>query len=190
METRGFLILFLSIICSALVVESSRSRERDHLKRARLQMEMDYPEFVSKLKLYMDAGLTSRSAWLKIADDYQKGQEAGKREKRSLYEKIVKSGFEMKSGVSEQRAYERFGERCPVSCYKKLMGLLIQNARKGNRGLSELLEAEMWQAFEERKALAKRQGEEAGTKLLLPMMGMLVVVMVIVIAPALMSMQM
>jgi len=52
------------------------------------------------------------------------------------------------------------------------------------------LEAEMWQAFEERKALAKRQGEEAGTKLLLPMMGMLVVVMVIVIAPALMSMQM
>ena len=56
--------------------------------------------------------------------------------------------------------------------------------------MGELLETEMWQAFENRKALARKQGEEAGTKLLLPMIGMLGVVMVIVIAPALMSMQM
>ena len=78
----------------------------------------------------------------------------------------------------------------PIGAVKKLVGLLTQNLRKGNRGLGELLETEMWQAFENRKALARKQGEEAGTKLLLPMIGMLGVVMVIVIAPALMSMQM
>ncbi len=41
-------------------------------------------------------------------------------------------------------------------------------------------------AFEERKALARRRGEE-GTRLLLPMFLMLAVVLVIVIVPAFLS---
>lgn len=53
---------------------------------------------------------------------------------------------------------------------------MSQNLRKGTKGLSELLKLESIQAFEERKARAKRLGEEAGTKLLLPMFLMLVVV--------------
>ena len=58
---------------------------------------------------------------------------------------------------------------------------MSQNLRKGTKGLSELLKLESIQAFEERKARAKRLGEEAGTKLLLPMFLMLVVVLIIVI---------
>ena len=38
--------------------------------------------------------------------------------------------------------------------------------------------------FEDRKARAKRKGEETGTKLLVPMIMMLAVVLVIVIVPA------
>ena len=43
------------------------------------------------------------------------------------------------------------------------------------------------EAFIERKALARKAGEEAGTKLLLPMGLMLCVVMVVIIVPAFMS---
>ena len=46
------------------------------------------------------------------------------------------------------------------------------------------------QAFEERKARAKMLGEEAGTKLLVPMFIMLAIVLVIVTVPAFLSMQM
>ena len=42
-------------------------------------------------------------------------------------------------------------------------------------------------AWEERKNLARRLGEEAGTKLLLPLFLMLLVVMVIMVVPALFS---
>ena len=56
-------------------------------------------------------------------------------------------------------------------------------------GLTELLKLESIQAFEERKAQAKRLGEEAGTKLLLPMFLMLAVVLVIVIVPAFLTLQ-
>ena len=66
---------------------------------------------------------------------------------------------------------------------------MSQNLRKGTKGLTELLKLEARQAFEERKAQAKRLGEEAGTKLLLPMFLMLAVVLVIVIVPAFLTLQ-
>ena len=52
-----------------------------------------------------------------------------------------------------------------------------------------LLEQEAQNAFEERKHAAKRYGEEAGTKLLFPMMLMLGIVMVILLVPAVLAFQ-
>ena len=56
------------------------------------------------------------------------------------------------------------------------------------KNLQELLAQEMDTAWEQQKQAAKRLGEEAGTKLLLPLFLMLLVVMVLVIVPALMVM--
>ncbi len=66
----------------------------------------------------------------------------------------------------------------------KLSALLSQNIRKGSNDLLRVLRQEADNAFAERKSLAKKLGEEAGTKLLLPMMMMLCVVMVIIMIPA------
>ena len=67
------------------------------------------------------------------------------------------------------------------------MTLLEQSVRKGGSGLSEALLQEEIVAFEERKNLARRYGEEAGTKLLGPMVVLLLVVMSMVLLPAFMS---
>ena len=56
------------------------------------------------------------------------------------------------------------------------------------KNLQELLAQEMDTAWERQKQAAKRLGEEAGTKLLLPLFLMLLVVMVLVMVPALMVM--
>ena len=96
---------------------------------------------------------------------------------------------EMQSGVTEAESYERFGRRCKVQEYVKFGALLSQNLRKGTKGLVQLLRIDALQAFEERKTRARRLGEEAGTKLLLPMFLMLSVVLVIVVVPAFLSMQ-
>ena len=87
----------------------------------------------------------------------------------------------------ESESYERFGRRCGVQEYIRLGALLSQNLRKVTKGLNDLLYLEMVQSFEERKARAKRLGEEAGTKLLMPMFLMLGVVLVIVVVPAFFS---
>ena len=53
-----------------------------------------------------------------------------------------------------------------------------------------LLELEAIDAFEDRKNLARKYGEEAGTKMLFPMVMMLVVVMGIIMFPAIMTFSM
>ncbi len=49
------------------------------------------------------------------------------------------------------------------------------------------MRSECKDALQERKANARRLGEEAGTKLLLPMIMMLAIVMVVIIVPAFVS---
>ena len=58
----------------------------------------------------------------------------------------------------------------------------------GNERVLEQLEYEATQAIEERKAQARRRGEEMGTKLLLPMMMQLLLILVMVMIPAFISM--
>ena len=82
------------------------------------------------------------------------------------------------------RAYELLGSRCGLPLYRKLSTLLIQNVQKGAAGMLDTLRQESWKVNEERKNQIKRKGEEAGTKLLFPMMLMLGMVMILVIVPA------
>ena len=65
--------------------------------------------------------------------------------------------------------------------------MLSQNVRKGSKGLTELLGREAEEAFEDRINLAKKLGEEAGTRLMIPMFLMLAIVFATVIVPAFFS---
>ena len=80
------------------------------------------------------------------------------------------------------------GERNPLREYRKLALLLEQNLRKGTRELLAMLDREELLAFELRQNLAKKAGEEASTRLLLPMIGLLGIVMAILLIPAMMTM--
>lgn len=164
-----------------------KQNEGKELEKKRSQMTLDYPEIVSKLTLLLGAGMTVKRAWKKIAEDYsaKKGKSV-----RYAYEEMCVTCHEMDSGMAESESYERFGRRCGTQEYLKLGALLSQNLRKGTKGLGDMLRAEARQAFEDRKARAKRLGEEAGTKLLMPMFLMLAIVLIIVIVPAFLSVQM
>lgn len=129
--------------------------------------------------------MTIRKAWEKICADYEIRKSEGKR--NYAYEEMQIAGQEMKSGISEMSAYERFGKRCGIQLYSKFSALLTQNLRKGSTKLGPLLKEESRLAFEERKNAARKAGEEAGTKLLFPMMMMLCVVMLMILLPAFMT---
>lgn len=187
-ETRGVVLAAMAVIIGLLLGMLEKQNQEKELSLRRRQMQLDYPEIISKLTLLMGAGMTVKRAWKKVVDDYE--SEKQMRGIRYAYEEMEQTCHEMSSGVTESESYERFGRRCNLQEYIKLGALLSQNLRKGTKGLNLILKMEAIQSFEERKARAKRLGEEAGTKLLAPMFLMLAVVLIIVIVPAFMSVQM
>ena len=146
-------------------------------------MLSDYPQMVSQLVLYMEAGMTMRNIFGKLSASYLREKKKGGPD-RYLYEEILITNRELSSGTSELSAYEHFGIRCGGQQYARLCTLLSQNLKKGNRELLTLLREESKNAFLERMDRARKAGEEAGTKLLMPMILMLVIVMVIIMIPA------
>ena len=150
------------------------------------QLLLEYPEFVSRLQLLLCSGMSIRSAFFKLGKEYQKHlQKGGTRQYVS--EELLLAIRKMESGMGETEALEFFGRRCHLFCYKKLVSLIQQNLKRGTDGLRDALMNETKAAFEERKQAARRLGEEAGTKLLFPMMLMMGVVMVIIMIPAFIS---
>ena len=147
-------------------------------------MQRDYPDIIQKMILYLKAGLSIRMSVEKLAADYMKRKEASLTETRWAYEELVKTCRELKGGIYEKDAYERLGRRCGLAEYKVLSVLLVQNLKKGNQSILELLEREAVSAGEDRLRRARIQGEEASTKLLLPMILQLIVVLIILMVPA------
>lgn len=183
-KSNSSICLYVLFLIAGILIYIGKDKDLDkEVQKREIQMKKDYPEIVSKMMLLVGSGMTLRAAFEKIAADYERKR----KEKRFAYEEILFTVREMRSGIAEGEAYIRFGNRCRVREFLKFSALLSQNLKKGSTGLLFLLEAEEKEAFEDRKSAARKLGEEAGTKLLLPMGLMLVVVIVIVIVPAFMS---
>lgn len=185
-KRKTWITIFFLTLCAAFSVYFLKDGDlKKEKKKRNNQMCLVYPEIVSKLSIYLEAGMTIRKAWEKVCADYEMRKLDGKR--NYAYEEMQIAGQEMKSGIPETFAYERFGKRCGIQLYSKFSALLTQNLKKGSTKLGPLLKEESRLAFEERKNAARKAGEEAGTKLLLPMMMMLCVVMLMILLPAFMT---
>ena len=96
----------------------------------------------------------------------------------------------MNEGMGELSAYEYFAARIGLHKYRQFISLVEQAIGKGRADLLPMLEREAGDAFAERKNRAREMGEEAGTRLLFPMLMMLFVVLIIVMMPAFISFRM
>lgn len=174
------------ILAAAAWIGGDKELEKK-LKKRKEQMLVDYPEIINKFTLLINAGMTIKQAWLRIADDYEKLTAEDESYKRYAYDEIVFSARELRLGVAESHVYEQYGKRAGLIQYIKFSSLLCQNLKKGTKGLTQQLMYEAQEAFEERKENAKRLGETASTRLLLPMMAMLLIVLLMIMIPAFMS---
>lgn len=177
----------LGLVGAIAIFIAKNKDEQDKIEKRKQTLELEYSEMVSKITLLAGAGMTIQGAWEKIVTDYLKEKEEGDFKRKEVFEEMTITYYQLKSGLSEVKAYEEFGRRCNTQLYLQFGSLLSQNLRKGTANLLVLLENAANEAFIHRKQLAKKQGEEAGTKLLIPMMMMLGIIMIIVIFPAFVS---
>ena len=180
-DNTGGILLLVTFVTGILVFYMEDKDLGEELVKRRREIKTEYPVIVSKYALFLEAGMTVRGAFIKICRDYY-DKEPDKI--HPLYQEMHYSCNELRAGVSESRVYENFGRRTGVQEYTRLCGLLGQNLKKGNTALAKRLKEESHEALRESMQWNKRQGEEAGTKLLLPMGMMLVMVLVMIMLPA------
>lgn len=184
-ETSPFLTGILLLAAGLWYLYGRDDRElvkREKVRRQ--QMIMDYPVIVYKMSMLLGAGMTIRGAFFRVAFHYRDRENE---ELRYAYEEMLMACYQMEKGTAEAEAYETFGRRCQELRYLKFGSLLSQSLKKGSEGLAELLEQEAENGMEERKDQARKLGEEAGTKLLFPMILMLLLVMALLMIPAVLS---
>ncbi|MDD5798369.1 MAG: type II secretion system F family protein [Clostridiaceae bacterium] len=163
-----------------------KREDEQRLQKYERKMQLAYPDIVNRLSLYMGAGISIRHAWERIIRGYEKQRQmTGNSE--DAYEQMKLALRQMQNGVAETVAYEQFGMDCRLSSYLKLGTLLSQNLRLGTGNLAEMLKAEAKDAFEDRKALARKIGEECESRLLLPMLLMLLSILIMIMYPAVSS---
>ena len=144
-DNSGLLLAALALLGGTFLPLLKEREKEKQKERRREQMLQDYPGILLKFTLLIQAGMPARSAFRKIAGDYEKGQPGKKRE---AYEEIRHTCREMDTGISEAEAYRHFGERCLQARYRTFSILLVQNLQKGSRQMAALLERESTEAWE------------------------------------------
>lgn len=154
--------------------------ERD--KERQKELTASYPEFVSSLQLYLGAGLSLRNAFFRLGNEYRLQKKANEKT-RFLYEEVVLACNRLANGEPEPEVYRKWAERCNEVHYRKLGYLLVSYSRRGNGDILRQLGKEAYHAWEECRQKVRKQGEEAGTKMVFPMVLMLLVVMMLILLP-------
>ena len=188
-QKKHYTVLLIGLCAIAGVAVGRKEDIRKEKERRDQRLLADYPQMLSQMALLLGAGMTVSHAWERMVISYENRctEHGGKLLEIPVYEEMRITYHQMKDGLGERLAYEQFGDRIGLQVYRRLATLLVQNLRKGTAGLSKLLEKEMQNAYDAQESDAKKRGEELQTKLLLPMMLMLGLVIVIIMIPAIIS---
>lgn len=172
--------VFCILLQVGIVVFSDRDLF-EKVKKRRQLIQLDFPDFVNKLTLLVNAGMTVSRAWEKTVSDTCR--------LTPLYIELGAAVQDIRSGIPEHKAFEEFAQRCHVPVITRFVSVVLQNMRKGNDELVPVLRLFANECWELRKSAAKKFGEEASTKLLLPMMLMFAAILLIVGMPAVLALR-
>lgn len=178
-NTKMFLVI--SVVAAVGLPFLLDYRLNEKIEQKRLSIQLDFPEFINKLLLLVNAGMTISKAWGKIVLENKK--------KTPLYMELDLTQSEINGGKPEAVAYEEFARRCKIKEVIKCVSIIVLNLKKGGSQVVPALREQADDCWELRKAAARQQGEKASSKLMLPMAVMLIGIIMIVVLPAVLAMQ-
>jgi tight adherence protein C len=171
--------LFMGVFIILLYFWVDKELEKKIIRKKR-EILIDLPDLVNTLALMVNAGLPFTTAVQKAARDFGCN--------RTLYKEINQVIADINSGKPISQAYEDLAYRCRVPEITRFVSTVLQNINLGSSDLVYVLRNLAQEAWEKRKDIARKQGEEASSKLVFPMVMVFLAVAIIVLAPALMTM--
>jgi tight adherence protein C len=152
------------------------------LRKKKLDIIIELPEFLSGITLLVNAGETVQKAIIRCVQ--QKSHLA----EHPLFVELRVMTSQLNNNYSFQQAMDEFGKRCGIQEVSVFVSTVLINYRRGGEEFAHTLRALSRELWERRKAAAKTLGEEASSKMVFPMVFVFVLVMIIVAAPAMMLM--
>lgn len=154
------------------IVKQLEQRKRNFL--------IDLPVFLNTLVLLMNAGLPFSAAIARVVGE--------NRSDRPLFKELRQVLAELDRGKPVTQSYEDLAFRCRVPEITRMVNAILQNIHRGGTSMVYVLMDLGQVAWEKRKDVAKKLGEEASTKLIFPMVMVFAAIAIIVLAPALATM--
>lgn len=164
----GFGSLLVLVLVYALYDEVN-----DQLNKRRAAISRQFPNVVSKLALLVTSGMIMDRAWRETAESQD----------LELYQEMRKTADELDNLVEPTAAYTNFINRCNTKETTKLASAIIQNQSKGNAEIGALLKSMAHDAWQERRHTAKRDSENANSKLMIPTMLLFLAILVMIMVP-------
>lgn len=182
----GILMLFMIYIQRYAAIKKQSKSRRDAIIR-------EFPNFINKFVLLLNAGLVVSSALKKISLDYEccrnsKSKNKGYN-KKPLYEDLLKIQDRIHSTHAPLAGeLRKYAERSGIRELMRFSAIVSDNLEKGS-SLADKLEAEGGLLWHNRKKAAEELGRLAETKLVLPLMLLLMVLIILTISPVLITMK-
>lgn len=170
---------FVGMVLAVLV---PAARIRDLVKQAeerRRATIRELPDLLARLLLQVGAGEPPLSALMKCAS-------SGDSE-HPLYRELGRAMQAVKLGEPLQSAMDGFARRCGVQEAAVFTAVLLLNVKKGGDSFVLSVRELSYTLWERRKSLARTRGEEASAMLSFPLAIIFFVLMLLVGAPAMLS---
>lgn len=153
----------------------------EKIEKRHLLISMDMPDLTNKIVILSGAGMTLRAAIIKISAEMSND--------RPLYQELDRAVSMMEAGNTAEAAFDYFVTRCNMPQMRRFVSVVLQNMHRGGQDVTRALKEIGEEQWNNRKNAARQFAEEASTKMLFPMMLMLLAVILLTIAPAVMSMR-
>lgn len=178
-DTGIFVFVSLLTVCVFYLTDRDLKTK---LEKRKTSIKLEFPDFVNKLALLINAGMTMEGAWRKIVVESRKPDSP-------LYRELLKVVRDMEAGRPEIQAYEDFAKRCAIPEITRFSSVIVQNLRKGGEHMVSVLRISANECWQMRKNAARKLGEEASTKMLLPIMLIFLAVLLVVATPAILALK-
>ncbi|MDT8718569.1 type II secretion system F family protein [Clostridium sp. 19966] len=162
----------LAAVFIYILMDSDLNKKHENRRK---DIQYEFPDLLNKLILLVNAGLTVDKALERLVLENKK--------LTPLYYELNIVYKELSANKSKEIVFRDFSRRCKVQEITKFTSIILQNLNKGTTDIVYMLKNLSNECWILRKNMAKQRGEEASTRLLLPMMLMLVAIFMVILTP-------
>ena len=184
-RTGIILVPFMYLVLCAAVIKSGLDTSSDEECTARKEIMKGLPRFCNQLFLMMNAGMILSDAFGTICESYM----AYGKEKMTVFERELSELYMDNTDhrTSTAALLSEYAAKHNVKEMIRIATILTENEKRGS-DVIESLSRESKYLWDERKIVARESGKMIDTKMSWPLGLLLILLIVITMAPALLSM--